>query len=87
MQAFVFAREFILGNNQTGLVVDVNGTVSVIGGEVASLAAPIFLGQLGIFTGSGVVEATYTYPSRTIAAWDKFMAKVTAAPAKAAEAA
>lgn len=83
--AFVFAREFILGNNQTGLVVDVNGTVSVIGGEVASLAAPVLLGQLGIFTGSGVVEATYTYPSRTIAAWDKFMAKVTAAPAKVAE--
>ena len=71
-------REFILGHNETGLVTNSSGTVSVVGGEVASLANTVMSGQAGIYAGSGTTQSTYTYPSATIAAWDSFIA--TAAP-------
>ncbi|EKM50681.1 uncharacterized protein PHACADRAFT_264079 [Phanerochaete carnosa HHB-10118-sp] len=78
-RAFVFLREFVLGNNQTGLVTNSSGGtgVSVVGGEVASLAGSVHPGQLGIYVGSGTTQSTYTYPSATIAAWNSFFATVT----------
>ena len=75
----MFIREFVLGNNQTGLVIGSGGSVSVVGGEDATLAAPALPGQLGIFQGSGTTQFTYTFPSATIAAWNSFYANVTAA--------
>lgn len=71
-------REFILGHNQTGLVANSSGKISVVGGENATLAQPILSGQAGIYVGSGTTQSTYTYPSATIAAWDSFIA--TSAP-------
>lgn len=71
-------REFILGNNRTGLVTNSSGTVVVVGGENAALAQPVLSGQAGIFAGSGTTQSTYFYPSATVAAWDSFIA--TAAP-------
>lgn len=80
-QAFVFLREFVLGNNQTGLVTNSSGNASVVGGENATLAGTVLPGQLGIFVGSGTTQSTYTYPSATIAAWDSFFASVTSTSA------
>lgn len=71
-------REFILGNNQTGLVTNSSGTPNVVGGENATLAGTVHPGQLGIFVGSGSTESTYTAPTATIAAWNSFFATVTA---------
>ena len=74
----MFLREFVLGNNQTGLVTNTSGSVSVLGGENATLALSILAGQLGIYQGSGTTQSTYTFPSATIAAWNRFFANVTA---------
>ncbi|KAK7018465.1 Alpha/beta-hydrolase [Favolaschia claudopus] len=72
--AFVFARDFIFGSNQTGLVD--NGTV--IGGEDPALAGDYMPGGLAIFYGSGTTSASTIAPSATIAAWSEFI--VTAMP-------
>ncbi|PSR71345.1 hypothetical protein PHLCEN_2v12774 [Hermanssonia centrifuga] len=72
--AYVLLREFILGNNQTGLVTNSSGTVSIVGGESPSLAADVFPGQSGIYMGQGATQSTYTFPSATIAAWESFIA-------------
>ena len=77
-QAFVFLRDFVLGSNETGLVTNSSGSVSVVGGENVTLAAPVLPGQLGIYKGSGTTQSTYTFPSATIAAWNSFFANVTA---------
>ncbi|KAI0352156.1 alpha/beta-hydrolase [Trametes cingulata] len=78
LRGFVLVREFIIGNNQTGLVTNSSGTVSVVGGESTSLAVDAISGQLGIYVGSGTTQSTYTYPSATIAAWNNFIATATA---------
>lgn len=69
-QAFTFFREFILGNNKTGLLVD----DVVVGGENASLASDYLRGSDAIFTGRGSTQGSYTYPTETRSAWDAFMA-------------
>ncbi|PSR71879.1 hypothetical protein PHLCEN_2v12223 [Hermanssonia centrifuga] len=77
-RAYILLREFILRNNQTGLVTEVTGNISVVGGEDPALAAPALPGQLGIYVGSATTQSTYTYPSLTIAAWESFIATATA---------
>ncbi|THH00620.1 hypothetical protein EW026_g1956 [Hermanssonia centrifuga] len=79
-RAYVILREFILGNNRTGLVVNTTETVSVVGGESSSLAVDVFPGQSGIYMGSGTTQSTYTFPAATVAAWQSFMATETATP-------
>lgn len=74
-------REFILGSNRTGLVTNSSGAVSVVGGEVTSLEADVLPGQTGIYMGTGTTQSTYTFPSATIAAWDKFIESATSGPA------
>ncbi|KAH9951054.1 alpha/beta-hydrolase [Amylocystis lapponica] len=74
----VLVREFILGSNQTGLVTNRSGTISVLGGENATLAQNILPGQAGIFVGSMATQSTYTFPSETVVAWQKFVATATA---------
>jgi len=73
-RALVMLREFIFGTNQTGLVTNSSGTVSVVGGENATLANTVLPGQAEIYAGSGTTQSTYTYPSATIAAWNSFIA-------------
>jgi len=74
-RAFVMLREFILGSNQTGLVTNSSGSISVVGGESTTLYANgILPGQDGIFVGSSQTQSTFTYPSATIAAWSSFAA-------------
>ncbi len=76
-QAFVFLREFVFGNNETGLVTNVKGHTTVIGGEDPQLANTVLTGQSGIYYGSGTTQYTYTYPTATIAAWETFIAFAT----------
>ncbi|KAI0675833.1 alpha/beta-hydrolase [Trametes maxima] len=78
LRGLVLVREFIFGNNQTGLVTNTSGSVSVIGGESSSLAVDAIPGQLGIYVGSGTTQSTFTYPSATIAAWNSYIVTATA---------
>ena len=75
-------REFILGNNRTGLVTTVHGHTTVIGGEDPSYQGFI-PGQAGIYYGSGTTQFTYTYPTATIAAWERFIATAARTPVAA----
>jgi carboxypeptidase D len=70
-------REFIFGNNQTGLVTNTSGSVTVIGGEVSSLANEIMIGQAGIYYGSATTESTYYFPTATVEAWNAFFSTST----------
>jgi len=74
-QAFVFFREFVVGNNQTGLVVsDKDGNVTVIGGEDQDLlSSDILPGRDGILYGSGKAITTYVFPEATRSAWKEFV--------------
>jgi carboxypeptidase D len=74
-QAKVMFREFILGNNKTGLLIDSNSTA--VGGENPSLLLGpnnIYPGRKGILYGSGTATSLYTAPSATIASWEAFFA-------------
>lgn len=79
--AHTFLREFVLGDNQTGLVTTRDGRATVVGGAVSSLAVGVLPGQSGIFIGSGATQSTYTFPSATIAAWDSYIVTATATEA------
>ncbi|KAI6101368.1 Alpha/Beta hydrolase protein [Pisolithus sp. B1] len=79
ISALTFIREFVFGNNQTGLVTDTNsGNVTVVGGEVSTLAGEIMTGQAGIYYGSATTASTYFFPSATVEAWDAYVATATA---------
>ncbi|KAJ8469599.1 hypothetical protein ONZ45_g16841 [Pleurotus djamor] len=59
--ALTFLREFVFGNNQTGLVTaSSDGTVSVQGGENSTLAADILPGQDEIYIGAGATQSTFS---------------------------
>ncbi|KAI0344358.1 alpha/beta-hydrolase [Trametopsis cervina] len=78
-RGLVLLREFILGSNTTGLVRTArDGTVTVVGGENATLAAPALPGQSEVYVGKGATQSTYVYPAATIAAWESFIATATA---------
>ena len=78
-------REFILGNNSTGLVTGTSDSVSVVGGEDPSLlVGGILPGESAILFGSGTATSVFVAPSATIASWDAFFASVQSAGAAAA---
>ncbi|KAH0836523.1 Alpha/Beta hydrolase protein [Lanmaoa asiatica] len=78
ISAITLVREFIFGNNQTGLVTSTgHGPVTVIGGEVSSLGNEVMTGQAGIYYGSATTESTYFFPTATVEAWDTFVATAT----------
>ncbi|KIM53415.1 hypothetical protein SCLCIDRAFT_31895 [Scleroderma citrinum Foug A] len=78
VSTFTFIREFVFGNNQTGLVVNAeSGGVTVIGGEDPSLGGEVMTGQAGIYYGSATTVSTYFFPSATVAAWDAYVASAT----------
>ncbi|KAK7037692.1 hypothetical protein VNI00_010918, partial [Paramarasmius palmivorus] len=69
--AFVFLRDFILGNNTTGLVDGSN----VVGGEDPTLmGAYLPADTAAIFYGSGSTVSSTVAPSETVAAWRSFIA-------------
>jgi hypothetical protein len=78
-QAFTFVREFVLGNNKTGLVTESSsGCVSVVGGEDSTLAGDVLAESPDIYLGSVVTTSTYRYPSQTIAKFSSYLATATA---------
>jgi len=82
--AFTFVREFVLGNNPTGLVTHSSGSTHVIGGVNSTLAEDILPGGDKIFYGSGATQSTYVFPSATRAAWRSFIRTETATAATTA---
>ncbi|EJD07265.1 alpha/beta-hydrolase [Fomitiporia mediterranea MF3/22] len=84
--AFILLREFIIGNNSTGLVTNSSGGVFVVGGEGASslVVGDILPGVSGILYGSGTATSVYVAPSATIASWEAFFASAQAAAGSAA---
>lgn len=73
--AFVLARDFIFGKNETGLV---DGD-RVVGGEDSTLAIDILPGGDEIYYGAGATQSTYVFPSATRSAWEAFIQTATAA--------
>ena len=81
VQALTLVREFIFGDNSTGLVTTTSsGTVVVIGGEEPSLGNEIMHGQAGIYYGQATTTSTYFFPSATVEAWDAYMVTATSGP-------
>lgn len=78
MQALTLAREFIFGNNQTGLVTNTSsGAVTVVGGEESSLGNEIMTGQAAIYYGQATTASSYFFPSATVEAWNTYFATAT----------
>ncbi|EIN06504.1 alpha/beta-hydrolase [Punctularia strigosozonata HHB-11173 SS5] len=74
--AFVFLREFILGSNKTGLVVDPHKPA--IGGEDPSIApADVIPGTTAIFYGSGTTVSSALVASASIASWESVVVHAT----------
>ncbi|KAK0202661.1 Alpha/Beta hydrolase protein [Desarmillaria ectypa] len=73
--AFVLARDFIFGSNETGLV---DGD-RVVGGEDSTLAVDVLPGGDEIYYGAGATQSTYIYPSATRSAWEAFIQTATVA--------
>ncbi|KAG7094004.1 hypothetical protein E1B28_007634 [Marasmius oreades] len=69
-QALTFAREFIFGQNQTGLVRP-DGTV--VGGQDPKLSNDILPGSPEVYFGKSVTQGTYVFPTATRNAWNAFM--------------
>ncbi|KAK7691074.1 hypothetical protein QCA50_006177 [Cerrena zonata] len=74
--ALVFLREFVLGSNKTGLVVN---STTVIGGENKTLANDVLPGGTLFYYGSATTAGTSTVPAATVASWESFIATATAA--------
>ena len=74
-QALVFLREFVLGDNRNG---SLQADGRVVGGENKALTGAYYPGGAEIFYGSAKTQGTWTWPSATLAAWDRFMATATA---------
>ncbi|KAJ3510060.1 hypothetical protein NLJ89_g4887 [Agrocybe chaxingu] len=71
--AFTFLREFILGNNMLGTVVNTpSGRPMVIGGQNPALEGAI-QGADEIYYGYGATQSTYVFPSATRDAWKAFI--------------
>ncbi|KDR80630.1 hypothetical protein GALMADRAFT_240974 [Galerina marginata CBS 339.88] len=78
--ALTMAREFIFGNNPTGLVSKTrSGATTVVGGEVKSLSGNLQGGDK-IFYGNGATQSTYVFPAATRSAWKTFINAQNAEP-------
>ncbi|KAG6379586.1 hypothetical protein JVT61DRAFT_10091 [Boletus reticuloceps] len=72
ISALTLVREFIFGNNQTGLVTNTSsgGVSVVVGGEMTSLGNEIL-------TGAATTASSYFFPSATVEAWNAFISTAT----------
>jgi carboxypeptidase D len=77
IQAYTFVRDFLLGNNQTGLVQNFNGTISVVGGENPTLEQAAIPGQRGIYYGSSITQGTTEWPTATVQQFATYINQVT----------
>ena len=70
-KAFTFLREFVLGNNSTGLVTDADTPAT--GGEFPEYAASTLAEGPEIYLGSYTTTSTYVYPKETLSSWDRYI--------------
>ncbi|KAG6379584.1 Alpha/Beta hydrolase protein [Boletus reticuloceps] len=78
ISALTLVREFIFGNNETGLVTNTSsGGVSVVGGEMTSLGNEIMTGQAAIYYDAATTASSYFFPSATVEAWNAFISTAT----------
>jgi len=70
-KAWTFLREFILGNNKTGLVTDAN--TPALGGEDPRYAVNTLAEGPEIYQGSYTTTSTYYFPTETVARWDRYV--------------
>ena len=70
-KAWTFLREFVLGNNQTGLVTD--ASIPAVGGEDPQYAVNTLAEGPEVYRGSYTTTSTYYFPSATVARWDKYV--------------
>lgn len=70
-KAWTFLREFVLGNNTTGLVTDSN--TPALGGENPEYAVNTLAEGPEVYQGSYTTTSTYYFPSATVARWDKYV--------------
>ena len=81
LKAFVFLREFVLGNNSTGLVVNgTDGNVTVVGGEDSIYQNDYIPGTNVIFYGSGTTVSSVVAPSASVSAFYSFLQTATPSP-------
>ncbi|KAL5492094.1 hypothetical protein ACEPAI_3541 [Sanghuangporus weigelae] len=85
--AFLLFREFILGNNSTGLVTNSSDGESGGGDEYSSHSmGDILPGDSAILFGSGTTTSVFVAPPATIASWEAFLTSVQSVDAAAASA-
>ena len=64
-QVLIFVRKFVFSDNTTSLMLNASGMPSIVGSEVAMVAAPVLLGQTCILESnlysSVVMEYTLIY--------------------------
>ena len=70
-KAWTFLREFVLGNNQTGLVTDAN--TPAVGGEDSQYAVNTLAEGPEVYQGSYTTTSTYHFPTETVARWDRYV--------------
>lgn len=75
-QAYTFLREFIIGNNPTGAVVQSGSSVTVTGGENPTLKQSAITGQRAIAYGAKTTQGVYAYPTATIQAFENYVGLV-----------
>jgi hypothetical protein len=71
LKAWTFLREFILGDNETGLVTD--SDTLALGGEDPEYAGNTLAEGPEVYQGSYTTTSTYYFPSQTVASWDQFI--------------
>jgi carboxypeptidase D len=76
--AYTFLREFVLGSNKTGLVIDA-GTPAVGGEDPGKYGATAVPAGPEIYLGSLSTTSTYIAPSSVRATWESFYATITTA--------
>lgn len=71
LKASTFLREFVLGNNKTGLVTDVD--TPAVGGEDPKYAVNTLAEGPEIYQGSYTTTSTYHFPTETVARWNRYV--------------
>ena len=70
-KAWTFLREFVLGDNKTGLVTDAN--TPAVGGEDPKYAVNTLAEGPEVYQGSYTTTSTYYFPTETVARWDRYV--------------
>ncbi|RXW22148.1 hypothetical protein EST38_g3708 [Candolleomyces aberdarensis] len=82
--AYRFVRDFVLGNDPLGSVVQLPGGQSmVVGGQDPSLQGKALQAAPDLYLGEGATQSTYIAPAATRAAWSSFIATETATATRA----